>query len=406
MCVPVARWRWGEPGWLIVAIMNSTWTRRGLLGVLSGALLTGCAGVSSKPDDVGRLSVDPVLHTPRVARADAAVFKGAVAELNVALAQGQLARWRAVFASESPAQALAERVWRNVRQLNVRHIAVEPHPDADLMAVSWRLASDDHNAVESVQVVWSHDKISSLTAMGPAPSWLVADLNVTVQGRIAVIVTNEVAATERRRWTRAATLAATGLRTAALGPVTRGWSGGLAIVLSHDTARFARLIGMTTDQAVSLDGYTLRAKPGSAPRIYLNPRLATVRQTGDLDAALLVHEGLHAAGLETLITAPLWVSEGLAEILAAATSATWAARNREAATRMAQSPPHQMPSDAELTGPAAADYYPLAQVAWEAMAEQWGRAAALRWTSDWKASDRPSDDALVAAFRARLARLS
>lgn len=350
-----------------------TLRRRGLLAAAAAFAVAGCAGragsgpdASAGQDDLARL-------------------------LAASVAAGDDVAFKASFEEGPPSW-----LWPNLRGvLKATADAVTP----SRLRVSWRLGGEADDTVDELGVTARGGRIRDLVpADATAPAWLLGPVVARVGDRATVLA--GVGDGEAEGWLRPAESAAAFVAGAGLGRAAASWDGVLRVTVPAG-ATFPRLTGLDAASADATQAATVLASAASVPRVVVNPA-----RTVDLGASerrvLLIHEGVHAATRSALSTAPLWLTEGLAEWVAESSDA--ATRRRNAALVRAAPAPTALPSAESLGGPDAARAYALAALAVEAAVARWGRPAVLDWVADPTAR-RPSEADLTAALRAAAARL-
>nr|NLI51387.1 hypothetical protein [Propionibacterium sp.] len=337
--------------------------RRSLLAAAASASLAGCRPART-PD---RLTED----------------------LGRALTGGDRSSFVDCFAA--PAEALADRLWRNWTALRVER----PAWDGATIRVRWRAPGEREGAVETLSIAFSGGRIGALVPTGPTPLWLPGPLTVRAAPGAALLADADVPDAVAGAWLRAAGEASRIVASAGLAGAARQWDGVLVVGLPGTTEAFADTAGLAAAQAAATQAATVMADAGSAPRVTLH-RSGTAALDPAGRRAVLVHEGVHAATRSAVSAAPLWLVEGVAESVTAA--ADPATRARNATLLAAADRPTGLPTRADLDGPAADVAYARAALAVDAASARWGRPAVMAWLADWTAPGRPDEAELADAF--------
>lgn len=351
-------------------------------GRLWGGLFAFCLLVS------GLAGCSPVAEAPTLTRQET---------LTQALARGDASAFAAQFAPGTT--VVVGRLYDNLVQ--VRPV-VFSGTDADTI-VDWTLGGRS----ASIRLRLLTDpagRISSILASEQTPLWLGNGVTVFERGRVTIL-----AATSAERWLDVADRAADDLVRTPLGPLAAGWDGRLVVELPATQQGLAALVHEPDLATAQVGGVTFAEGDASGPlRIALGPTL--LRATDAEKRATLVHEGVHLATAAPRRTAPVWVTEGLAESIAVSTDPLLAGqRRRRLLEALATGLPTSLPDDAAFAGDAERVRlaYDLAGVAVEALIEHEGREAALRDLAAWSGSGttarKPAD--VLPWYRARLAAL-
>lgn len=307
-----------------------------------------------------------------------------------------------LFAPDARAQELAALLWSNWIALGVDDVADE---SGGRLRVRWHVSGERGVALEDAVLQFAGGSVSGARPLGSAaPLWLVEPISHGATGmsdRTASVVGARGIPTNRfQDWATAAVEASRIVAGAGLGAAASSWDGLLVVELPSGPAAFAAVSGLGA-AAASTAAVTLMASPESAPRIVGNLAATSTQGVPEL-RTLLVHEGVHAAVRSAVSTAPLWVSEGLAESIAAGSDPATRARNLALTTAARR--PTALPSQADLGGADAPTAYALAALAVDAAIGRWGRATVMGWVADWTGAGRPSDSELAAAYLAALPR--
>jgi hypothetical protein len=251
-------------------------------------------------------------------------------------------------------------------------------PDAWVsdVQVSWRVAGAD-SATSSVDVPlvtsWAGDEPvfeTFRTGSERVPLWLLAALQRRTAGPVTVLA-------PRGRLSVLARQAALALRT--VQRTVPGWRGPLVVEAAPDGAAFRKASGLTGDAAAQIaavtattDGSTL---PDAPVHVFLNPDVHTPLGP-EGQQIVLSHEAAHVALGAVGTSAPLWLSEGVADYVALVDSsipvtvlaAQILGRVRE------QGAPRRLPGSAEFDGTDAAigAWYEAAWVAARLLADEYG----------------------------------
>lgn len=306
--------------------------------------------------------------------------------LRRALGAGDEAGFLAGFADTDHGRALGRRIYANLRQLDsvdLRTSSIEAGPPSVVtIAATWALGRGARTATSGLRFALADGdpaRIDSAQVRPRQPLWTQADL--VVRGADAVTLElDETLAAQSDVWLTAGATAIGAVGGDALGELTAGWDGRLAVELPALQRDYALLVGMPTEEAIGTGGVTLRLgeSPESPLRVVVNPRVG-IHAGADAAAAVLVHEAVHVATNSIASPAPLWLKEGLAESVAAATvpSAGTANRAKVQAWVGVHGFPTALPGDADFRDdPASA--YALAQFAVDALIAHRGRAETLR----------------------------
>lgn len=317
-------------------------------------------------------------------------------DLSNALRTANAARFAGIFTPDAEGRRLSGLLWRNLIALGVIDLTAQ----GDALVVEWCGPGEILGAVEQV-VPWLVDgRIVRLAPRGPArPLWLAEPITMLPGDQVGVIVGGSSAGSDARGLLTAAERAVHLLATSELRAAVTSWDGSLVVGVPSTLDALAAVTGLGADVAARTQAVTVMASADSAPRIVLN-RLAIAGLSTDELTTVLVHEGVHVVLRTPTLRAPLWLSEGLAESVAAASDRATKLRN-DGLVRSSPRPT-ALPTAAELNGPDAARAYALSAHAVDAATARWGRPAVLYWLLDWTAPERPTEAELTATYLASL----
>jgi hypothetical protein len=185
-----------------------------------------------------------------------------------------------------------------------------------------------------------------------------------------------------RQWARTADQAVLGVRRV----LPDGWAPRVTVVVPASTVDLARLLGRDSAGLAQIGAVTTAeaGRPGSsargADRVWLNTSLlAGLTPLGRL--ILLQHEVTHVAtGSAAANATPLWLEEGLAEVVGYLGSGVGPATAAKDATALVRAGrvPRELPSAADLTGPTPAAAYEQAYLACVVLADEVGLPGLVR----------------------------
>jgi hypothetical protein len=242
--------------------------------------------------------------------------------------------------------------------------------------VSWRVSGADP-ATSSVDLPlvtsWTGEEPvfeSFRTGSERVPLWLLTALQRRSAGPVTVLG-------PRAQLSVLARQAALALRT--VQRTVPGWRGPLVVEAAPDGAAFRKASGLTGDAAAQIAAVTATtdgsALPDAPVHVFLNPEIHTPLGP-EGQQIVLSHEAAHVALGAVGTSAPLWLSEGVADYVALVDSpipvtvlaAQILGRVRE------QGPPRRLPGSAEFDGTddAIGAWYEAAWLAARLLADEYG----------------------------------
>lgn len=195
-------------------------------------------------------------------------------------------------------------------------------PDARVLQadLAWRVGGEetDASAMVWLTLVDGPDAARLVsTGDGPTtetpaePLWWIAPTTRADRGRATVLVG---AGQDATRWAALADRAATDVHDLLPAPLGRGWDGRVVVEVPGSRSDVVRVLGGGPAAYAGTAAVTRPEGPttDAAVRVVVDPAAAT----GDGLATLLTHETVHVATRSAGSPAPLWVVEGLAELVA------------------------------------------------------------------------------------------
>jgi hypothetical protein len=157
--------------------------------------------------------------------------------------------------------------------------------------------------------------------------------------------------------------------------VPYSWPRSVVVYAPSDTAFLTSLEGVPGDDPASLDAvaFTVAAAPGgpvAATRVVLNPRMLG-RGTAERDR-LIRHEVTHVAVGQHDDRAPVWLSEGIAELVSVQPMAPQDRLVPEAAVRQARAGVEDLPEDATFNDADSGVHYAVAWWACQYVSDAFG----------------------------------
>ncbi|MBK9157126.1 MAG: hypothetical protein IPM11_03190 [Micropruina sp.] len=339
--------------------------------VLGAVLLSGCSLWVAAP----RSSAPPV--EPLGLR------------LTAALKSKDSAAFLALFDSSTHAQADGTRLFANLSKFASAELAAAVPVKGDgelyseLIKTTWRVTADalgNEWAVKfSITGPEGSAKITSVVVATDTPLWARTDIDVVTEGDVT-IVSDHAMASVVPRFTAAGAFALKAVAKQAFGDLSSGWDGRLVLQIPGSSAVWEGVLGAAPGSLAAIGGVTSFAGSDtrSEAQVFINPVVA--RRAGVDEAnALITHEAVHVATGALHSPAPKWMTEGLAESVAAASVTPYTQRNKAVLREWFST--HPLPTDYPSDAEFAADSksldaaYSLAQVAIDTSLSKTGKPA-------------------------------
>jgi hypothetical protein len=255
--------------------------------------------------------------------------------------------------------------------------------------LAYRFSGDSEDALLPLQIHLSDTggrwSVSSEHTSGVRPAIWEVGVPTVVRGQHSLVIgvgSTPGAVAGLREWARTADQAVLGVRRV----LPDGWAPRVTVIVPASTVDLARLLGRDSAGLAQIGAVTTAeaGPPGSpargADRVWLNTSLlAGLTPLGRL--ILLRHEVTHVAtGSAATNATPLWLEEGLAEVvgyLGSGVALATAAKDATALVRAGRVP-RALPSVGDLTGPTPAAVYEQAYLACVVLTDEVGLPGLVR----------------------------